>query len=156
LSFAAATAVVALVCGIINPVDDAIHRYQSACRAKDIPGMVATLTPDAELVSPISGHLVFRGAEDVGILLDAVYAYITDFRWTAALGDGSVRVGIGQGKLGPLPFGDVMVTELADDGQIRRLTPHVRPWLTLSLLAVLLVPKLARHPGVVLRALRGS
>jgi hypothetical protein len=117
--------------------------------------MVETLTPDAELVSPISGRLVFRGADDVGILLDAVYAYITDFRWTAALGDGSVRVGIGQGKLGPLPFGDVMVTELAEDGRIRRLTPHVRPWLTLSLLAILLVPKLARHPGVVVRALRG-
>lgn len=137
-------------------MDDAIHRYQSACRARDIPGMVETLTPDAELVSPISGRLVFRGADDVGILLSAVYAYITDFRWTAALGDGSVRVGIGEGKLGPLTFGDVMVTELAEDGSIRRLTPHVRPWLTLTLLAVLLVPRLARHPGLVVRALRRS
>jgi hypothetical protein len=118
--------------------------------------MVETLTPDAELVSPISGRLVFRGAHDVGILLSAVYAYITDFRWTAALGEGSVRVGIGEGKLGPLTFGDVMVTELAADGRIRRLTPHVRPWLTLTLLAVLLVPKLARHPGLVVRALRRS
>lgn len=49
---------------------------------------------------------------------------------------------------------DPMVFDLAPDGLIRRISPHLRPWLALTLVAALLVPKAGRRPGVVLRALR--
>ena len=65
-----------------------------------------------------------------------------------------VRVVIGDGRIGPLTLGDAMVFELAEDGRIRRIRPHLRPWLALTLLALVLGPKLARHPGVLMRALR--
>jgi hypothetical protein len=135
-------------------VDDAVDRYQRACRANNIAQMVETLAPDVELVSPLSGRMVFCGKDDVGVLLEAVYSSVTDFRWSAALGDGKVRVGIGEGRVGRLVLGDVMVTELADDGRIQRLTPHLRPWLALTALTVKLGFKLAGHPGVIVRALR--
>ena len=48
-----------------------------------------------------------------------------------------------------------MVFELATDGRIRKISPHLRPWLALTLFALLLGPKIGIHPGVVLRALRG-
>jgi hypothetical protein len=48
-----------------------------------------------------------------------------------------------------------MVCELAPDGRIRRISPHLRPWLALSTLALKLGVRMARHPGVLLRALRG-
>jgi hypothetical protein len=63
---------------------------------------------------------------------------------------------IGDGKVGPLKFGDAMLFELADDGRIRRIRPHLRPWLGTTLLALRLGPKVGRHPGLVWRALRRS
>ena len=49
---------------------------------------------------------------------------------------------------------DAMVLELDDAGLIVRIRPHLRPWLAITLFALLLGPKIARHPGVVRRALR--
>lgn len=37
-----------------------------------------------------------------------------------------------------------MVVELAPDGRIRKVSPHLRPWL--ALFALVLGPKVARHP----------
>ena len=55
-----------------------------------------------------------------------------------------------------MKIGDAMLFELADDGRIRRISPHLRPWLALTLFALVLGPKVGRHPGVVRRALRRS
>ena len=37
---------------------------------------------------------------------------------------------------------------------LQRIRPHLRPWLGLTGFALLVGPQLARHPGVILRALR--
>jgi hypothetical protein len=112
-----------------------------------------TLSPDVEVVSPISGRMVFRGHDDVRILLKAVYESLNDLHWTQAVGDGEQRVVLGQMRVGRVRMTDAMVFELAPDGRIRRISPHLRPWLALTLFAALLGPKVARHPGVVRRAL---
>ena len=135
-------------------MDDAIARYRAASEANDIDGLMATLTPDAELVSPISGRMVFQGKEDLGVLLAAVYGGLTGLRWREEVGDGALRVVIGDAKIGPIKLGDAMVFQLAEDGRIRRIRPHLRPWLALTLVALKLGTKLGRHPGVVWRALR--
>jgi hypothetical protein len=44
--------------------------------------------------------------------------------------------------------------ELGEDGLIRRIRPHLRPWLAITLFALLLGPKITGQPGVVWRALR--
>jgi hypothetical protein len=113
-----------------------------------------TLTPDVELVSPLSGRMVFRGADDLRVLLAAVYGSIAGWRWHHDVGDGEMRVLIGDGKVAGLTLGDAMAVELANDGRIRRIRPHLRPWLALTMFAIKLGPKVARHPGVVVRALR--
>jgi hypothetical protein len=135
-------------------VDDAVAAYRAASETNDMDGLIATLAPDAELVSPLSGRLVFRGHEDLRVLLGAVYSDMKGLRWREQLGDGATRVVLGDGKVGPLTLADAMVLELDDDGRIRRIRPYLRPWLALTLLAVRLVPKMARHPGVMLRASR--
>jgi hypothetical protein len=43
----------------------------------------------------------------------------------------------------------------AADGRIRRISPHLRPWLALTLFALVLGPQAARRPGMIRRALRG-
>ncbi len=136
-------------------MDDAIARYRSASEAGDIDGIMATLAPDVELVSPISGRMVFRGSDDVGILVAGVYNNLRRLRWTDALGEGERRVLVGEAKLFGVRLTDAMVLDLASDGRIRRIGPHLRPWLALSLFAVLLGPKLALHPGAIRRALAG-
>ncbi len=135
-------------------MDDAVARYRKASEANDIDGMMDTLAPDVELVSPLSGRMVFRGRDDLRVLLAAVYDSMVGLRWRHEVGDGNVRVVIGDGKVAGLKLGDAMVLELADDGRIKRIRPHLRPWLALTVFAITLGPKVGRHPGVVLRALR--
>jgi hypothetical protein len=135
-------------------VDDAVARYRTASETNDIDGLIATLAPDVELVSPLSGRLVFRGLEDLRILLGAVYGAMIGLRWHEEVGEGALRVVLGDGMIGPLRLADAMVCELDEQGQIRRIRPYLRPWLALTLLALVLGPKLARHPGVLLRAAR--
>ncbi|HEX8206712.1 MAG TPA: nuclear transport factor 2 family protein [Solirubrobacteraceae bacterium] len=136
--------------------DDYIDRYRVASEAADIDAMMATVSDDIELVSPISGRMVFRGRDDVRHLLRAVYvSTIRDLRWTDAIGDGDTRVLFGTTRIGPIHMTDSMVFELAPDGRIRRIWPHLRPWLALTVFAAVLGPKVARRPGSVRRALRG-
>lgn len=135
-------------------MDDAIARYRSASEAGDVDGIMSACSDDVELVSPISGRMVFRGNADVRFLLTAVYGSLRDLRWTESLGDGDRRVILGQARLLGVRLTDAMVFELAPDGRIRRIGPHLRPWLALTLFALVLGPKVGRRPGVVWRALR--
>jgi hypothetical protein len=54
--------------------------------------IMSTLAPDAELESPLSGRMVFRGHGDLKVLLAAVYGGLSDVTWQPIIGDGSTRV----------------------------------------------------------------
>lgn len=136
-------------------MDELLDRYRSASEAGDIDGIGSALAEDVEVVSPISGRMVFRGRDDVEFLLAAVYGSLRELRWTRTVGEGEHRVVLGDARLGPLRITDAMVFELTPDGHIRKIGPHLRPWLALTLFALILGPKVARRPGVVWRALRG-
>jgi hypothetical protein len=137
-------------------MDDAVIRYCAASAADDIDGLMATLLPDIELVSPLSGRMVFRGHDDLRVLLGAVYGGFTDLHWSEPIGQGSTRVAISEGRLGGLRLDDAMVFDLAEDGRIRRIRPHLRPWLATTIFALQLIPKIARTPGVIWRALQAG
>jgi hypothetical protein len=137
-------------------MDDAVSRYCQATEAGDIDGLMATLAPEVEVVSPISGRMVFRGQGDVRALLGAVYGSLTDLRWTREVGDGASRVAVGEARIGGIGMTDAMVFDLGSDGRIRRISPHLRPWLALTLFALVLGPKVVRHPAMIRRALAAS
>ena len=135
-------------------MDDAIARYRVASEANDIDALMETFAPDAELISPLSGRMVFRGRDDLRTLLTAVYGSLRGGKWREELGDDRHRVVIGEGRVGPFKLGDAMVFELTEDGRIGRVRPHLRPWLGLTGFALLVAPRLITHGAVVLRALR--
>lgn len=137
-------------------MDDAISRYCAATEAGDVDGFMETMAPEVEVVSPISGRMVFRGQADVRILLSAVYGTLQDLRWTKSLGDGASHVAVGEARILGVRMTDAMVFDLGADGRIQRISPHLRPWLALTLFAAVLGPKVARHPGVVRRALSST
>lgn len=119
-----------------------------------MPALLATLAPQVELVSPISGRMCFRGIDDVGFLLANVYGLMRKLRWSSAVSDATTSVLIGEGRVCGLRISDAMVLELSSDGRIARIRPHLRPWLALTVFAAVLGPKVAIRPGVVLRALK--
>jgi hypothetical protein len=135
-------------------MDDAVDRYRVASQAGDLEGLVSLLASDAELVSPISGRMVFRGEHDLRVLFDAVYDTLSDLVWRDRLGDNRMALLRGDATIGPFKLGDAMFFELTPDGRIQRIRPHLRPWLGLSAFAIVVGAKLARHPGVLFRALR--
>ena len=135
--------------------DDAVTRYCEASIANDIDRLLETLAPDIEVVSPLSGRLVFRGHDDVGVLLAGVYRTLRDWRWGNQVGNGDERVVIGRGRIAGLPLDDAMLFELGTDGRIRRIRPHLRPWLGTTAFALILGCKLARYPSIIQRALSG-
>ncbi len=135
-------------------MDDAVARYRSTSEQNDIDGLLESLAPDAELISPLSARLVFRGRDDLRVLLGAVYGSMRDLRWREEVGEGATRVVLGDGTIGPFRLADAMVCELGEDGRIRRVRPYLRPWLGVTFLALRLMPKMSRNPGVLLRAAR--
>jgi hypothetical protein len=133
---------------------NAVATFLEATRAKDVDRMMSALAPDAELASPLSGRMLFRGVADLRVLLAAVYGGLSDLTWREVIGDGSTRVAVSDARIAGVTITDAMVLELDDAGLIVRIRPHLRPWLAITLFALLLGPKIARHPGVLRRALR--
>jgi hypothetical protein len=133
---------------------DAVATFLAATKARDIDRIVSTLAPDAELLSPLFGRMVFRGRDDLRVLLGAAYGGLSNLIWREVIGDGSTRVAVSDARIAGVTITDAMVLELDDAGLIVRIRPHLRPWLAITLFALLLGPKIARHPGVLRRALR--
>jgi hypothetical protein len=135
-------------------MDDAVDRYMTHSTSNDIDGLIATLAPDAELISPISGNMVFRGREDLRVVLTAIYGTCTGLNWYDKVGDGNACVIMGEARIGPLAFEDALVLEFDDDGRIGRIKPHLRPWFAMTVLTFRVASKIGRHPEVIRRAVR--
>jgi hypothetical protein len=134
--------------------ESAVTAFLDATRLNDVDRMMGALAPEAELVSPLSGQMIFRGRDDLRILLGAVYGGLNGLTWREVIGDGPIRVAVSEARVAGATITDALVLELDDAGLIVRLRPHLRPWLAITLFALLLGPKIARHPGVLRRALR--
>ena len=100
--------------------------------------------------------MVFRGRDDLRVLLGAVYSSVEQLHWDEPITNGSVCVVTGSCRVGRFRLDDSMVVERNPDGSIARVRPHLRPWLATTVFALRLGLKMSRHPGVLLRALRSS
>jgi hypothetical protein len=137
-------------------MDDAVARYCAASEANDMEALVATFALDVELPSPLLGTVTFRGREDVKAVLSAVYGLLSEVLWEEPIGSADSRVVVARARFAGLRIDDAMIFELDPEGSIRRIRPHLRPLFATIVFALLLGPRVARHPSVVLRALRSG
>jgi SnoaL-like domain len=135
-------------------VNDAVARYCAASEANDMEALAATLASDVELPSPLFATFKFRGREDVKAVLSAVYGLLGEVTWEEPFGSGPMRVAIAHAKFVGLGIDDAMLFELDAEDRIRRIRPHLRPLFATIVFALLLGPRVAVRPSVVLRALR--
>jgi hypothetical protein len=133
-----------------------IAEFRAASEVNDLDRFIDTLAPDAELVSPLLAHGVIRGRKDLRLLFGAVYGSLSELRRTEEILDGDRVFMIAEARVGPFRIDDAVLIELDPDGRIQRLRPHLRPWLASTWFALVVGIKLARHPGVVWRAVRRS
>jgi hypothetical protein len=133
-----------------------IAEFRAASEVNDLDRFVDTLVSNAELVSPLLARGVIRGKGDLRLLFAAVYGSLSELRWTEEIIDGDRGFMIATARVGPFRIDDAMVFELDHDGWIRRLRPHLRPWLATTWFALVVGLKVARHPGLIWRAVRGS
>ncbi|MFE3987587.1 nuclear transport factor 2 family protein [Nocardia tengchongensis] len=135
---------------------DVIARFCAATEAGDVDALIETLSADAELVSPLIGSAAFHGHDDLRVLFAALLPALSGLVWRHVVRGDGTAVAVAEARVFGVRIGDAMLIEQTPDGHIRRLTPHVRPWLGLTLLAIILGPKLVRHPSVIRRALQHS
>jgi ketosteroid isomerase-like protein len=134
---------------------DVVARFCAAIAAGDVDGVIATMAEDAEMVTPLSSRTVIRGRDDLRVVFAAFLPTLSrDLHWRLRVGNADTTVAVADARLGGVRVEDAMLIEQDADGRIRRVTPHVRPWLGLTVSAFVLGPKLLRHPGVMRRAMR--
>lgn len=136
---------------------DVVSQFLAAAAAGDTDALIATLADDAEMVTPLSSRVVVRGREDLRTFFAAFLPVLSrDLHWRIRVGNGDTTVAVAEARLGGVRVEDAMLIEQNTDGRIHRITPHVRPWLGLTVSAFVLGPKLMRHPGLIRRAIRGT
>lgn len=136
--------------------DDVVRRFCAATEAADVDAVMETLASDAELISPLIARATFRGHRDLRVLFDILLPVLAGLTWRHQVGGGSPTVALSSARVMGVRIDEAMVLEVDPDGRIHRMTPHIRPWLGSTLLALRLGPRLARHPAVIRRALRRS
>jgi len=135
---------------------DALAEYRAASEANDLDRFMAVLEPDAELISPLLAHGVIRGTKDLRALFAAVYGSLSDLRWSGEMREGDRALMVAHARIGPFAIDDAMLIELAPDGRIRRLRPHLRPWVATTWFSLVVGLKVSLHPGLLWRAMRNS
>ena len=103
-----------------------MERFRQAVEAHDPDALVATLTDDVVLHSPILFKPIL-GRVAVGRLLRAVMRVLTDFRYVAELHGSGKTVLEFHAKVGALDLQGIDLIETDAGGQVRELTVFVRP-----------------------------
>jgi len=122
-----------------------MRELTQAMQAKDVPRIVACLSPAIELRSPISRRVAFRGHDQVREVLEVVYAAIGAVEVTEVVGDGDLRVLLVRSSVAGHPLDETMVVRLDEDGRVAHLTLYVRAMPQLVTFAAAIGPPLARR-----------
>jgi hypothetical protein len=120
-------------------------RWRVAAEAGDIDGFMATLAPEVVFHSPLTTRADFKGHHEVRTLIEAVFATISDIRYTDDVGNESVRALVYRAAVAGQEVHEATIVRLNEDAEVVEVTFWVRPLPGLTALAATLVPALARR-----------
>ncbi len=123
------------------------RRYREAVEARDAEGVVATLSEDAVLRSPISSLARFEGRAAIGDVLRVVFEQISEPTGVTEMGDGDEeRAVIIRSRVRGEDLEEAVWLRFDERGLIRELTMFIRPVPALTALMAAIGPPLAaRH-----------
>ena len=110
------------------------HAFRTAVEANDFDALVATLSPDVVLHSPVT-FSPFNGREAVVAVLRIVFDVFQDFTYTDELTSDPTTTLVFTARVGNRRVEGVDLLRCADDGSIADLTVFVRPLSGLQALA---------------------
>jgi hypothetical protein len=128
-------------------VDSPLAAYRAAYDAHDIDALVATLRPDARLVSPITDRFAFTGHAQLRALFEDVLAVVDEGAHVLDVGDDRTRAMKLVGRIGKQRFAETLLFTLDDDGLIAEIEIFVRPMPGLLTMSAVLGPRVARRHG---------
>jgi SnoaL-like domain len=117
-----------------------MHAFRTAVEARDHAAMVATLSPDVRLFSPVA-HRAFAGREAVSELFAALLEAFEDFRYTDAFEDGPTTALVFRARIGEREAQGLDLIRTGDDGLIEELTVMLRPLSAIAALGERLAPR---------------
>lgn len=121
------------------------HPFRTAVEAKDFAALVAALSPDVVLHSPVT-FSPFEGREAATAVLRVVFDVFEDFRYTDELTSGRTTALAFTARVGDRQLEGVDLLRDADDGSIADLTVFVRPLSGLQALADAVAAGLGLRP----------
>ena len=117
--------------------------FKRAVEAQDHAAMVAAMTPDAVLWSPVS-HKPFEGREAVAELFGILLRTFEAFEYEDALtGEGDSEALVFRARVGDRDLQGLDHFRFAQDGLIQTLTVMIRPASGLMALGAAVGPQLA-------------
>src|SRR4051812_45061066 len=138
-----------------SAIADALEIYARAGETRDADLAATAFADDGRLRSPVFGSFVIRGRDDIRTLLGVVYSVARQTEFTRRMRNGNTGMLTARGRVGGVRLEEAFVFDLDENGLIKVVTVHMRPLFGLAWFAFLVGPRMARHPGVLLRAMRG-
>jgi len=119
--------------------------FRAAVEGQDHAGMLAALSPDVVLHSPVTFR-PFEGRDAVGHVLAAVMRVFEDFRYTDELEGSGVTALVFRARVGDREAEGIDLVRAGPDGLIDDFTVLVRPLSALQALAEAMARELGAAP----------
>jgi hypothetical protein len=111
-----------------------MQTFREAVEAKDLEGMIACLSPDVILHSPIS-FKPFEGHEAVRQLFSILVDVFEDFTYTDEMSGPGVEALVFRARVGDRLIQGIDIMRLGEDGLLDDFTVMVRPLSAANALA---------------------
>lgn len=125
--------------------EPAVSAFREAAERGELEPLLATLSPDVVIRSPVSERLSFEGVEQARELFGVVFEELGEFTYTDEFDAADARVLVYRGHFSGEQIEEVQLLRLAADGRIRELTFFIRPLPGLAGVAAGLAPRFARR-----------
>jgi hypothetical protein len=122
-----------------------IAAWRAAGESGDAAAAAAALSPDVEVISPLTAAFRFHGRGQAGPMLASAFEVIHDIRYHTQVGGDDVWALFYRARAGREPVEEAQLLRLGDDGLIRELTFFGRPLPALTTVMAGIGPRLLRR-----------